>query len=120
MPRVMHFEVPSADPEKSMSFYRDVFGWTFSRFGDEDYWMCKTGDAPEPGIDGAVMLRRHESQPVVNSIIVPSVDEYCEKVVAAGGIIVVPKMSIGEVGYVSYFKDVDGNIFGLAEFSEGR
>ncbi len=120
MPRVMHFEVHSSDPEKSMLFYHDVFGWRFNRFGQEDYWLCSTGDAPEPGIDGAVILRQQESQSVVNSIVVPCVDEFCEKVSAAGGVIVVPKMPIGDVGFVSYFKDVDGNLFGLAEFNEGN
>jgi len=119
MPRVMHFEIPSADPDQSMAFYADVFGWSFHRFGSEDYWMCKTGDAPEPGIDGAIMLRRDPSQPVVNSIIVNCVDEFGEKIKKAGGQIVVPKTPIGDVGFVSYFKDIDGNIFGIAEFSTG-
>lgn len=102
-----------------MTFFRDVFGWTFSRFGTEEYWMCITGETSEPGIDGAVMLRRDPNQPVTNSIIVDSVDCYIERIVQAGGHIVVPKTPIGEVGFVSYFKDLDGNILGIAEFATG-
>lgn len=116
MPRVMHFEIPSGDPEKTMKFYSDVFGWTFSQFGDFEYWMCKTGEDSEPGINGAVMKRKDPNQPLVNSVVVDSVDTYCAKVVAAGGEIVVPKMPIGEMGFVAYFKDPDGNITGVAEF----
>ena len=116
MARVVHFEIPSDEPEKSMAFYRDVFGWSYQQFGTEEYWIAKTGENPTPGIDGAIMKKRHPSQPVVNSILVDSVAEFCKKVVAAGGEIVVPKMAIGEIGFVSYFKDLDGNIFGLAEF----
>jgi uncharacterized protein len=116
MPRIMHFEIPSTSPDASMAFFGDVFGWSFDEFGSEDYWLCKTGEG-EPGIDGGLMLRRAEGQPVVNSILVDSVDVYCEKVVTAGGEIVVPKMPIGDMGFVSYFKDLDGNIFGLAEFN---
>ena len=112
----MHFEIPSANPDQSMAFYADVFGWSFQRFGADDYWMCKTGDTGEPGIDGAIMLRRDPSQPVVNSIIVDSVDQFSDRITNAGGNMVVPKTPIGDVGFVSYFKDVDGNIFGIAEF----
>lgn len=101
-----------------MVFYGEVFGWTYQQFGKEDYWLAKTGEESERGIDGAIMKRRHPSQPIVNSLAVDSVNEYCRKVVAAGGEIVVPKMAIGEIGFVSYCKDLDGNIFGLAEFKQ--
>jgi predicted enzyme related to lactoylglutathione lyase len=115
MPRVMHFEIPSDEPEKSMAFYQNVFGWEFSQFGDQAYWLCKTGEG-EPGIDGGLMKRQHRGQPVANTIVVDSVDEYCEKIAAAGGQIVVPKMPIGDIGFLAYFTDPDGNIFGVGEF----
>lgn len=117
MPKVTHFEIPSDKPLDAMNFYRTVFGWEFNQFGQEEYWMSSTGNPSERGIDGAVMKKRHPEQPVVNSILVDSVDQFCEKIVAAGGQIVVPKMPIGEIGFLSYFKDLDGNIFGIAEFS---
>ena len=28
------------------TFYEDVFGWTFEKFGDVDYWVINTGDEP--------------------------------------------------------------------------
>ncbi|MEO5570309.1 MAG: VOC family protein, partial [Bacteroidia bacterium] len=36
MSRISHFEIPSDHPEKSMSFYKHVFGWTFQKFGEHD------------------------------------------------------------------------------------
>ncbi len=111
----MHFEIPSDEPDKAMDFYRNVFGWEFSQFGEEPYWMCKTGEN-EPGIDGGLMKRVSPGQPVANTIVVDSVDAYCEKIQAAGGQIVVPKMPIGTIGFLAYFTDLDGNIFGVGEF----
>ena len=117
MPRVMHFEIPSDAPESAMNFYGDVFGWTFEQFGGGEYWLCKTGDDSEQGINGGLMKRHAPGQPVVNSIEVDSVDAFSEKITAAGGEIVVPKMPIGTIGFVAYFKDLDGNIFGIAELT---
>ncbi|MEP7170640.1 MAG: VOC family protein, partial [Bacteroidota bacterium] len=45
MSRISHFEIPSDHPEKSMSFYNHVFGWTFQKFGEYEYWIATTGDS---------------------------------------------------------------------------
>jgi hypothetical protein len=52
-------------------------------------------------------------QAVINAIDVASVDEYCEKVIAAGGTITVPKMAVPTMGWVAYFTDTEGNTHGL-------
>lgn len=113
MPRPVHFEIPVDDPEKGQAFWSGVFGWQFSKWSGGDYWMISTGEGP--GIDGGMMVRRDPAQPVVNTLDVPSVDEYCAKVESAGGLVVVPKMAIPGIGWLAYFKDPDGNIFGLME-----
>jgi uncharacterized protein len=114
MPKPVHFEIPAENPERVTKFFSDVFGWQFSNWGgDQGYWLATTGAESEPGINGAVMKRRDPAQPIVNSISVDSIDQYAEKVVTAGGQIVVPKMSVPTVGYLAYFKDTEGNIHGL-------
>jgi len=113
MPKPVHFEIPAEDPQRATKFFTDVFGWQFANWGDQDYWLATTGAKGEAGIDGAVMKRRDPAQPLVNSINVDSVDAYAEKIVAAGGQIVVPKMTVPSMGYVAYFKDTEGNIHGL-------
>ena len=30
MPRPIHFEIHAGDPQRAISFYNQVFGWTFS------------------------------------------------------------------------------------------
>lgn len=110
--RVVHFEIPCNEPEKTIEFFKNAFGWNFQQFGAEPYWIALSGDAKTPGINGAIMKKKDPNQPIVNSINVTNIDEAVKKIVAAGGLIVVPKMPIPTVGWLVYFKDPDGNIHG--------
>ncbi len=123
MPRVVHFEIHAEKPEKAAEFYTKVFGWKIQKWeGPVDYWLVSTGPAEERGIDGGI-VRRHGQGPVdkqpVNSYVctvtVPNLDEYTNKVGANGGMNVVPRMGILGVGWLAYFKDTEGNIFGIMQ-----
>jgi predicted enzyme related to lactoylglutathione lyase len=111
--RVVHFEIPCNNPEKTMTFFKEAFNWNFQQFGTEEYWITMTGDEKFPGINGSVMKKKHPDQPLVNSIDVVNLDEAITKIEKAGGIIVVPKMPVPTVGWLAYFKDPDGNIHGI-------
>jgi predicted enzyme related to lactoylglutathione lyase len=115
MPRVIHFEIPADDPERATRFYGDVFGWQFNQWGGQDYWLVTTGDRATPGIDGGVKRRMHPGEGTVNTVDVPSVDDYVAKVQKRGGKVVVPKMAIPGVGWLAYCQDPDGNVFGLMQ-----
>ena len=119
MPRVVHFEIPSGQPERAARFYSDVFGWQANKWdGPQDYWLLRTGKQGEPGIDGGLLRKKAPDQPVVNTVDVPNVDDYAARVTRAGGTIVVPKMPIPGVGWLVYFKDLDGNIVGMMQTDE--
>jgi predicted enzyme related to lactoylglutathione lyase len=111
--RVVHFEIPCDDPQKTIQFFKTVFGWKFEKFGNEEYWTVITGDEHSPGINGGLMKKRDPAQPVANSIDVKDLEKAAIEIEKAGGTIVVPKMPIPGVGYLAYFKDPDGNIHGL-------
>lgn len=115
MPRVVHFELPADDPERAVAFYQQAFGWKIAKWdGPEDYWLASTGEAGEPGIDGAIT--RRSSFPVIcNTLDVPSIDEYVTRVVDAGGAVAMPKMAVPGVGYLAYCKDPEGNLFGMMQ-----
>jgi predicted enzyme related to lactoylglutathione lyase len=114
MSRPVHFEIPAEDASRAVKFFSNVFGWKSNEFGENSgYFLTTTGEDGQPGIHGAIMQRKHPEQPVVNSISVDSIDNYAEKIISAGGQIVVPKSSIPTVGYMAYFKDTEGNIHGL-------
>ena len=111
--RIVHFEIPCDNPQKTIEFFQKVFGWTFQQFGTEEYWVAISGDEKTPGINGGLMKRKDPRQPVVNSIEVTNLDESMKTIENAGGKIVVAKTAIPTVGWMAYFKDPDGNIHGL-------
>jgi len=114
MLRVVHFEIPADNPQRAGEFYQGVFGWKIQKWeGPQPYWLCDTGTGP--GINGGIMQRSPQFQTVVNTIDVPSVDEYTKKIAGAGGKVVAPKMAIPKVGYLAYCLDTEGNIFGIMQ-----
>ena len=130
MNRMIHFEIHASNPERAAKFYRDVFGWEINEWvipgvpiPDENrYWLVTTGPETEPGINGGLLFRRGqaplEGQPVnafVCTVGVANIDESTDKVLKAGGIIAVPKMAVKEIGWLTYCKDTEGNIFGMMQ-----
>ncbi len=93
MPRIIHFDVPADDPKRAQKFYQDVFDWKFDKWnGPMEYWMVKTGDDKQPGINGGLAKRMPGQSGITNTIDVPSVDEYVKKIQAMGGQVISPKM----------------------------
>jgi predicted enzyme related to lactoylglutathione lyase len=112
MGRVVHFEIAADEPQRAIDFYAQVFDWRVQKWeGPQDYWLLMTGEGQ--GIDGGLMRRSPEFPPTVNSIDVPSVDDFTQKILANGGKIAVPKMTLPGVGYMAYCTDTEGNIFGI-------
>ena len=118
MPRVVHFEVYADDVDRASKFYGDVFGWSVTKLeleGGAVYWLIDTGEAPAEGINGG-MMPRPSSEAVTTVILdVASVDEYVDRITAGGGDVIVPKFAVPGVGYAAYFKDTEGNPFGIFE-----
>ena len=121
MPRVIHFEIHAEKPERAIQFYKDLFGWEFTKWeGPMPYWLVKTGSAPQPGIDGGLIQRRGpiDGQAVIAyvcTIDVPSLDASLQKAQAIGGTLALGKMPIPGVGWLTYCKDPEGNIFGMMQ-----
>ncbi|NIM47141.1 MAG: VOC family protein [Candidatus Aenigmarchaeota archaeon] len=115
MPRVVHFEIGVDNPERAKQFYEKIFGWKIEKYGPMDYWLIITGEKGEPGIDGALMKGEESKQNIVNTISVPSIDEFIERVKENGGKILMPKQTIPGIGYHTYCQDTEGNIFGIME-----
>jgi predicted enzyme related to lactoylglutathione lyase len=45
--RLTHFEIPSDNPEKAMSSFKEAFGWDFQQFGTEPYRIAIHGEWEE-------------------------------------------------------------------------
>ena len=116
MNRVIHFEIPAENPEKLVNFYKNVFNWEITKWeGPQEYWIVKTGDNKEPGIDGAIVRAVDDIKSIVNTIDVPDVDSYIVKIIENGGEILFDKMTIPNVGQLAYARDCEGTVFGIIQ-----
>jgi predicted enzyme related to lactoylglutathione lyase len=119
--RVVHFEIHAADPDAAAKFYSSVFGWKISKWeGSWEYWLVATGDGP--GIDGGILRRAgaaSKADAAVNAyvctITVASLDDTHAAILNNGGTVALEKYEIPGIGLVAYFKDPDGNIFGVLQ-----
>ena len=118
--RVVHFEIPANQPEALTQFYAGLFGWKFAKapIPGPEYWLCDTGSGA-PGINGAVMQRQNECQPVLNYVDVESVDAMLASATALGAKVALPKMPIPGVGAIGVIIDPQGNMCGLFEKGPG-
>jgi predicted enzyme related to lactoylglutathione lyase len=121
MPRVVHFEIHAGDPERAITFYEKLFGWSFQKWeGPMPYWLIITGPNDEPGINGGLVPRRGEidGQAVIAYVCTVDVDSLDSSIATAegnGGSIALPKIPVPGVGWLAYCKDTEGNIFGMMQ-----
>ncbi|HSV65642.1 MAG TPA: VOC family protein [Mycobacteriales bacterium] len=119
MGRVVHFEIHAGDPDRAERFYSEIFGWTITRWDGSpiDYRLITTGPDDEPGINGAILQRQGDLDgegviAYVCTVDVADIGQTEKAVAAAGGQQVMDRQHIPGVGWVAYFKDTEGNIFG--------
>ncbi|RNL60613.1 VOC family protein [Nocardioides marmoriginsengisoli] len=118
--RVVHFEIPYDDGDRARKFYAEAFGWDIQEIPDMHYAIVRTGptDADgfpsEGGYIGGGMLKRESptDRPVI-TIDVEDIDAAVARVEELGGMVVLGRQDVGDMGYAAYFKDVEGNLMGL-------
>jgi uncharacterized protein len=131
MNRPVHFEIHADNPDRAGKFYSEVFGWTTKKyeFPGMDYWILMTGpDAKDamhsqnPGLNGGIVKRMgpapDKDAPVhgyICTMTVSNIDATIQKIVAAGGTEALAKNLLPGVGYLAYYKDTEGNIFGVMQ-----
>lgn len=115
MGRVVHFEITADDTARAKQFY-ELFGWEITDAGmpGTEYWLAHTGDDLN-GINGAIMPRTYQTQPVIPWIAVDNLAEAVAKVQAAGGSVKGERQTVPNVGDTMYCTDTEGNIIGLLQ-----
>ncbi|MBI5869199.1 MAG: VOC family protein [candidate division Zixibacteria bacterium] len=116
MSRPVHFEILAEHPEAVAAFYQKVFGWTTNTWtgSPQSYWLINTGPDGTVGINGGIM-HRHFPQAISLTMAVDSLDETIAKIEASGGQKILGPDEIPGIGLHAYFKDPDGNIFGVLQ-----
>jgi predicted enzyme related to lactoylglutathione lyase len=119
---VVHFEIPADNPERAAKFYRELFGWDIQKMtmdGGLEYWGVSTvptdgkGQPVRSGVNGGLMRRQHPGHLPVNYIAVESVDDAARKAQRLGAQEVMPKTPVKGMGWFTWLKDTEGNVFGL-------
>ncbi|GAB5510225.1 MAG: VOC family protein [Hyphomicrobiales bacterium] len=113
------FDIYVDDLNRAVAFYETVLGAKLEQMGDptgETQMMSFPADMSTYGAAGALTKSPHAG-PGVGGTVVYFMAEDCAvqeaRVAEAGGIVVRPKFSIGEFGWVSLCQDTEGNMFGL-------
>jgi predicted enzyme related to lactoylglutathione lyase len=117
MKRVVHFEIPSRDPKRTVKFYKDIFKWDITKWGwPEEYWSVVTWPKDEMWIDWWI---EKSDNPWYNCVIdVEDIDVYTKKIIDWWWTLVKPKKPLkweGWTAYLAYFKDTEGNYFWIIE-----
>lgn len=108
--KVCYIEIPAADVKTSASFYQSVFGWNVRTRGDG----AVAFDDGVGEVSGSWVLGRQPSTRVglLIYIMVDSVAETIDKVMANGGQIVQP-IGADAPEITARFSDPAGNVLGL-------
>ena len=113
------FEIPSTDLNRAAKFYETIFDITLTPLETPEIKMRLFPLEDMMGVGGAIVdsggFHKPSSTdgPLLYLNANPDVQNVLDKVEAAGGKIVVPKMSIGEYGFMGAFIDTEGNRIAL-------
>lgn len=117
MNSIVYFEIQANDPQKSIEFYTNVFGWNFIKQDGLpiEYYRIETS-----GIEGGMFKRPAETPPLncgtnafTCTMEVENFDTMADKIIQNGGQIAMPKFAIPGRCWQGYFLDSDHNVFGI-------
>ena len=114
---VVYFEIPVLDMVRAIAFYSAVFDFTFEKnIIDHNEMAFFPFEDGARGITGA-LAKGEIYVPTMQGVLVyfgtTDIDAILQKAVEAGGEILYPKTSNGELGHVAEFKDSEGNRIAL-------
>ena len=110
------FEIPTTDLDRAIRFYETVLGVSLKRevfggvamanfpFADKSTGGALVQDARrKPSGEGALLYLNARGQ----------LDGCVQRITKAGGVVIAPKVDIGEPGFIAIFRDTEGNVVGL-------
>lgn len=116
---VVYFEIQATDPKKLVSFYQQIFGWSFIKEENLsiEYYRIETA-----GMMGGLLKRPAEVPPshcgtnaFTCSMEVDNFNQTAANILNNGGKIALPKFAVIGKCYQGYFIDPNNNVFGIFE-----
>lgn len=106
------FDIPVLDLSRAMNFYSKVLDIEMAEVDDGDKKMAFFPFGP--GDVSGCLVQSKEGKPSLEGSVVylnggDDLSISLGKVPAAGGNVLAEKFSIGEHGFIAYFKDTEGN-----------
>lgn len=120
---VTWFDIPVADIERAVAFYNEIFGWDLQIIQGGPSNQHRLAFIPHPENRTGGCLAEGEGYAPSTHGAIPylyagrDVNDILRRVEAAGGKIVLDKMSMGEHGSIARILDTERNYIGL--HSEG-
>lgn len=110
---VVHWEFWSENPAKVSDFYAKVFDWNTRHIPEMQYTLVETGG--KGGINGGIMTPKKGPWPgkLALYIDVEELGKYRDRIVQAGGKVLVEEQEVPGVGSFSLFEDPEGRVLGL-------
>lgn len=114
------FEIPVSDLARAKTFYESVLEVEIT---ESEMGPKKMGWFPmEMGISGSAgtLVKSDGYKPSHDGTLVyinvDSIDATLEAIATAGGKTLIPRMSIGDHGFIAHFEDTEGNRVALHEY----
>lgn len=113
------FDIFVDDLDRAVAFYETVLGTKLEAMDDptgSSQMMSFPADMSAYGAGGALTKSSHAKPGVGGTIIYFMAEDVAveqARVEAAGGVVIRPKFSIGEFGWITLCQDTEGNMFGM-------
>jgi hypothetical protein len=115
IPTITWFEIPSTDFNRAVKFYERVFKVALKH---EEMDAMVLGIFPYPeGHCGGAVIHGEWYKPQDNGVCIylysTDFDGALQRIEENGGRVVMPKTSLGPIGFIAHFIDSEGNRVGL-------
>jgi len=117
------FEIPATDLERAAKFYSEILSSELKMEKFAEAMMAIFPYEQGSGVGGALIAQASQKPSLDGAIVYLNaggdVADVLDRVEAAGGEIIMPKTSIGPMGWIAYIKDSEGNRVGLHSYLNG-
>ena len=111
------FEIPVSDLARAKTFYETIFDITLGEYDLQGTQMATFPSGEGKFVNGALAKgpfhKPGDGGAVVYLNANPSIDAVVGRIAEAGGRVLLPTTSIGPIGFMALFADIEGNVVGL-------
>ena len=108
---VVRWQIVAPDPDATLAFYRQLFGWTVSQANALGYREVAAGDG---GIGGGVWPAPPQATPFVQLFVaVPDVEAHLQRATELGARVLVPTTALPDGDTMAVLLDPTGLAFAI-------